>query len=676
MKPLFNKLPKLIHGCDYNPEQWLDKPEILAKDIELMKEAGMNTMTLGVFSWSTIEPEEGKYNFTWLREIIDNLYKENIFTILATPTAARPAWLDQKYPEAMRVLSTGQRNHHGQRHNFCPSSPAFRKRAETIIRALVTEFKDHPAIILWHLNNEMGGKCWCEYCRSRFVSFLKERYKDINTLNKQWWTTFWSHTYNNFEQIEPPWPNGETSIMGLNLDWERFTTWNMLDYLKFESKIVRELSPDIPQTNNFMHLYYGLDYHKYHQPMNIASWDSYPHWENDRETMFETAMDPSFDHGVIRGLKPQKPFMLMESVPTLVNWHPFNRAKKPDTHLLSAIQAIACGADSVQYFQWRMGRGSFEQYHGAVLSHSGRSDSRGFKDVKNLSTVFEKISDFVVGSTVNANAALLFDWDNRWAIKDAKVLAETTKKYEDTCRHWYTTLQQLGAETNIISPLSNWEDYKLVVIPMMYLTKDGFAKRVDDYVRNGGTVIATYFTGWTNENTLCWLGGFPGDGLAKVFGLYAEEIDTLYPSQINGANFGDATYKVYDYAEILNVDSAQVLARYTSDFYAHTPAVTINNYGSGAAFYVGARLEAEGNKAIIKNAMTRANIPINELPQNVEYHERTGNGYHIGFWLNWGDTAVNVKLPYSGKCLLTGSLLHDCLHIEAKKSAVVLYSEF
>jgi len=671
-KPLFAKLPKLLHGCDYNPEQWLDEPEILAEDIRLMKEAGMNTATLGVFSWSTLEPEEGQFNFKWLKEIMDNLYDQNIYTILATPTAARPAWLDQKYPEAMRVASSGIRNHHGVRHNFCPSAPAFRKRAEVIIRAIASEFGSHPGLLLWHINNEMGGECWCEYCRARFTTFLKERYGNIETLNKQWWTTFWSHTYNNFEQVEPPWRNGETTIHGLNLDWKRFTTSNMLDYLKFESAILREITPSMPQTNNFMHLYPGLDYHKFHEPIDIVSWDSYPHWENDKETLFETAMDPSFDHGVIRGLKPKTPFLLMESVPSFVNWHPFNRAKKPGTHLLSAIQAIACGSDSVQYFQWRAGRGSFEQYHGAVLTHSGRSDTRAFKDVQALSNVMDKISD-VVGLTVPAQAALLFDWDNRWAIKDAKVLADSTKNYEDTCRSWYTALQQLGAETNIISPLSNWEEYKLVVVPMMYMLKPGFASRLDNYVKQGGIVLATYFTGWVNENTLCWLGGFPGDGLAKVFGLKADEIDTLYPTQTNSTDFGNAIYKVQDYAELLTADTAQVVARYTKDFYAGTPAVTMNHYGKGTAFYVGARLEHDGNMSVIRKAMELANIPINELPKDIEYHERAGDSHRLGFWLNWGDAPVMVKLPNPGMDLLSGNKVKSTLYLEAKTASVISY---
>jgi len=669
MKPLFAQIPALIHGCDYNPEQWLDAPDVLDADIRLMKEAGMNTMTLGVFSWVTLEPEEGKFNFAWLREIMDRLYEAGIYTILATPTAARPAWLDEKYPEAMRVNAQGIRAHHGVRHNFCPSSPKFRMRAESIIRALGAEFKDHPGVILWHINNEIGGECWCEFCRARFTAFLKDKYQTIDHLNKQWWTAFWSHTYNNFEQIEPPWRNGETTIHGLNLDWKRFITWNFTDYVRFESDILRDIAPHLPQTNNYMHLYPGLDYHKFSEIIDIISWDSYPVWENDKETYFQTAMDPSFDHAVMRGLKPTKPFMLMESVPSYVNWHPYNRAKKPGTHLLSAVQAIASGADSVQYFQWRASRGSFEQYHGAVLTHSGKTNTRAFQDVKALSDTMNDLKE-IVGSVVASSAAVLFDWDNRWAIKDAKVLSDNTKNYEDTCRKWYTAAMTQGISADVISPLANFEDYKLVIIPMMYMIKPGFAQRVKNYVTSGGVAVMTYFSGWVNENTLCHLGGFPAEGLSEVFGLEAVEIDTLYPGQTNHAQFAQNHFKVMDYAEILDVGAAQVLASYTDDFYQQSPAVTRHDFGKGTAIYVGCRMEDAGNEYLLRLAASHANVRCMKIPSGVEYHERHGDAQYA-FYINWNETAVTVHDCKPGVDLITKKSVDTSFEISGKSVAVI-----
>lgn len=372
-KILFPQIGGIMHGGDYNPEQWLDRPDILEEDIRMMKKAGMNCATLGVFSWSTYEPREGEFHFAWLHDIMDKLYANGIYTILATPSGARPAWLDEAYPECRRVDSYGVREHHGVRHNHCMSAPVYRKKVSVIVNKLVDEFGNHPGLLMWHISNEFGGECYCPHCVKRFQDYLAEKFDhDIEKLNKAWWTTFWSHTYNDFSQIEPPYRNGEFSIMGLNLEWKRFTTWNMTDYMKAEIAILKERTPQIPVTTNFMKEYDGLDYHKMQQPLDVVSWDSYPRFHNDEESFSDTMTENAFDHAMIRCLKKEQPFMLMESAPGLVNWHPFNKMKRPGVHRLASLQAVALGSDTVQYFQWRKGRGSFEQYHGRLWIISER----------------------------------------------------------------------------------------------------------------------------------------------------------------------------------------------------------------------------------------------------------------------------------------------------------------
>ena len=322
---LFPQIDGLVHGGDYNPEQWLDRPDILEEDIRLMKKAGMNSATLGVFSWTKYEPEEGKFTFDWLTEIIDNLYQNGIYTVLATPSGARPAWLDIKYEEARRVDKYGNREHHGIRENHCMSSPLFRKKVETVVTKLHEAVGDHPGVILWHISNELGGECYCPLCVKRFQNYLRDKFdNDIDKLNQAWWTTFWSHNYNSFDQIEPPYANGEYSIMGLNLEWKRFTTWNMNDYMEFEIDLVKKLTPDRPVTTNFMQLYDGLDYRKMTDKLDVISWDSYPRFHNDYESLTDTFARSAFDHAVMRSMKKDRPFMLMESVPGLVNWHDYN----------------------------------------------------------------------------------------------------------------------------------------------------------------------------------------------------------------------------------------------------------------------------------------------------------------------------------------------------------------
>ena len=658
---LFPQIKGIMHGGDYNPEQWLDRPDILQEDIRLMKKAGMNSATLGVFSWSTYEPKEGEYHFDWLVKIMDELYANGIYTIMATPSGARPAWLDEKYPEAMRVDSYGVRAHHGVRHNHCMSSPIYRNKVENIINRLIENVGNHPGLIMWHISNEFGGECYCPLCVKRFQNYLADKLDhDIDKLNKAWWTTFWSHNYNDFSQIEPPYSNGEYSIMGLNLEWKRFTTWNMTDYMKHEIAIVKKATPDIPVTTNFMQMYSGLDYRTMAKELDIVCWDSYPRLHNDYESLADTMELTAFDNALLRSMKKNQPFMLMESVPGLVNWHDFNKQKRPGIHKLFSLQAVACGSDTVQYFQWRKGRGSYEQYHGAVIDHLGREDTRIFREVSELGDILSKL-DRIQGSVVNSKAAVIFDWDNWWAIDDMKGLAQSTKKYVEACVEAYRELLHLGIDADVIPSTDDLSGYSLVVAPMLYMLQPGVGKAFTDFVQNGGQLVATYLTGYVDDNTLCYLGGFPGDGLKELFGVVSEEIDTLYPTDKNSVTFNDGKIRagVRDYAEVLRTDLTDnsgltVLGTYDSDYYAGMPAVTVKNYGKGNACYVGARIDAVSLRNVFTRLLADAGTACKNLPENIEFHSRECDGKKYGFYLNNSEHNVTVD-GVNGWDILTGT---------------------
>lgn len=673
---IFPGIEGFIHGGDYNPEQWLDRPDILEEDIRMMKKAGVNCVTLGVFSWSVYEPTEGEFHFEWLKKIMDNLYDNGIYTILATPSGARPAWLDARYPEAMRVGKNGVRNHHGLRHNHCMTSLKYREKTEILDRKLAENFGTHPGLIMWHISNELGGECYCPLCVKKFQNYLSEKFDhDIEKLNKAWWTLFWSHRYNSFEEIEPPFSDGEDSIMGLNLEWKRFTTWNMNDFMNSEIRILKEITPDIPVTANFMMLYNGLDYRKMAPSLDVISWDSYPGFHNDGETLYETMTENAFHHAVMRSLKKEKPFMLMESAPGLVNWHPFNKMKRPGVHRLACMQAAACGSDTVQYFQWRKGRGSAEQYHGAVVDHLGKDDTRVFREVAEVGEILKKIAP-VCGTLVKARTALLFDWDNRWAIQDVRALSESTKNYEKTCMEIWKEFQRLGVEMDVVGSDEDLTDYDVVAAPMLYLLQPGTTDNLKRFVRKGGQLLATYFTGYVDENTLCYLGGFPGDGLSELFGVVSEEIDTLYPADRNGLRFEDGRrWEVYDYAEVLRVQDAKVLAAYEEDYYQGSAGVTVKEWESdhektGRAYYVAARVSARDMRSLFEQMLLDAGIPVKSLPEGVEYHIRQGEECNYAFYLNHSISEVTVEQVH-GKDLVTGNEIDGKLKLEGYQAAVI-----
>ena len=673
MSVLFPKIPALLHGGDYNPDQWLDRPDILEEDIKMMKKAGVNTATVGVFSWSALEPQEGNFQFGWLHDIMDKLYENGIYTVLATPTGARPAWMDEKYPSVLRVEKDGRRNHHSGRHNHCMSSLEYRALVEKMDTKLAQEFGSHPGLILWHISNELGGECYCDSCKKRFQEYLREKYhNNIEELNKQWWTSFWSRRFDSFEQIEPPYDNGEHSILGLNLDWKRFNSWNMKDYLAFERRILKKYTPQIPATANFMKLFEQLDYVDLAKEIDIISWDGYPSWNNDYETPADTASELSFDHAVMRSLKKDKPFMLMESTPSLVNWHSVNKLKRPGILRASSIQTIGCGSDTVQYFQWRKGRGAAEQFHGAVVDHLGRDDTRVFKEVSEVGELLKKLAP-VTGSRVASKAAVLFDWSNRWAIKDMQGMAHDTKNYEKEVRKFYNIHLKKGINADIVFPLEDLSSYSLVVLPMYYAVSKEAGAWLKEYVKNGGTVVATYLTAYVNENTLAYLGGFPGAGLGEVFGLYAEELDTLYPTDSNAVLMKDGNKAIVkDYCELIKLTGAEVLGTYESDFYAGMPAVTVHSYGNGKAYYIGTRMEEEDLIKFFTPIWSECGIKEKELPEGVEYLTRTAeDGSTFDFYVNYNAMPAIVQLSKDGTNLLNGEAVSGKVEILPFNAIVV-----
>lgn len=645
-KIFFPQVNGILHGSDYNPDQWLDRPDILEKDIKLMKKAKMTSMTLGIFSWSAYEPTEGEFHMDWLKDIMDKLYENGIYTILATPSGARPAWLDEKYPECMRVGADDHRAHHGVRHNHCMSSPKFREKTGIIINKIIDTVGKHPGLAMWHLSNEFGGECFCPLCKKKFQDYLANKFdNDINKLNKAWWTGFWSHTYNDFSQIEPPYLNGEFSVMGLNLEWKRFTTWNTTDYMKSEIDIIRKRTPNIPITTNFMQLFPGLDYRVMAKELDVISWDSYPVFHNNYETMADTMAHNSFDHAVMRSLKKNQPFMLMECAPGLVNWHEYNKLKRPGVHKLFSTQAVACGSDTVQYFQWRKSRGSFEQYHGAVVDHLGTDDTRVFKEVAEVGAMLDSLSN-VKGTIVKPKAALIFDWDNMWAIDNMRGLSDKTKNYAKTCIQIYHEFLKLGIDMNVVASDDNLDDYNVVIAPMLYMLRPGASDNLKAFVKRGGQLMATYLTGYVDDNTLCYLGGFPGDGLSELFGVISEEIDTYYDSDENSATFTDGHKAIiHDYAEILRVSDTDILAKYDKDFYAGTPAITCKNFGKGKAYYVGARIDMDSMSGLFKTMLKETNTTYLTLPAGIEYHKREDeSGKAIEFYLNVTENEITFNM--------------------------------
>ena len=584
-----------LHGADYNPEQWLDRPDILAKDIELMKEANCNVVSIGMFSWAMLEPVEGIYNFDWMANVIDRLYENGIYTILSTPSGARPNWLAQKYPEVLRVEKNRVRNLFGLRHNHCYTSPIYREKVAQINGELAKRFANHPGVILWHLSNEYGGECHCPLCQEAFRNWLKEKYKTLDAINDAWWTTFWSHRYTSWDQIESPAPHGEMMVHGLNLDWNRFVSDQTIDFIRHERDSVKPFNPKLPTTINMMYYFFGINYFDLKDEIDIVSWDSYPVWHKATSSDLNIGCDTAMMHDIMRSIK-NEPFLLMESTPSMTNWQNVAKLKKPGMHMLSSMQAVAHGSNSVQYFQWRKSRGSSEKFHGAVVDHYGKSDTRVFNDVKELGARLKGLSDILKTNT-HPEVAILFDWDNRWAIDDMQGPRNIGMHYKETVQEHYKAFYEMGIPVDFVDMNCDISKYKVFVAPMMYMLKYGFENKIKEFVANGGTLVTTYWSGIVNETDLCFLEGTP-HGLMEVVGLRSEEIDGLFDGETNSASSISShwltekdCYTSSELCDLVIPSTAQTLMKYNEDFYKGMPALTLNHFGKGQAFYIATRFE-------------------------------------------------------------------------------------
>jgi beta-galactosidase len=664
--PINPRFPHMIHGGDYNPDQWPE--DIWDEDMRLMKLANCNAMSVAIFSWTHLEPEEGKYDFSWLDKVLDKLTANNGFAVLATPSGARPAWMSQKYPEVLRVRPERVRNLHGIRHNHCLTSPVYRQKTRQINQALAERYKDHPALLVWHISNEYSGECHCSLCQDAFRQWLKRKYdNDLDKLNHAWWAAFWSHTYTSWDQIESPSPIGEPIQNGLNLDWKRYSNDQTFDFFLNEIAPLRAITPNIPITTNFMGLFPGLNYPKFAQYVDVVSWDSYPVWHTT-ESDWKLAAQIAFVHDQNRSMKGGKPFMLMESTPSNTNWQPIPKLKRPSMHKLSSLQAVAHGSDSVQYFQWRKSRGGPEKFHGTVVDHVGHEHTRVFRDVAELGEILKKL-DPIVGTTSHPQVAIIYDWENRWAIEGMQALGNDRRKYPETIISHYLPFWKRGIAVDVVAEEADFAAYKLIVAPMLYMLKPGVAERLGQFVLAGGTLVATYWTGIVDENDLCFLGGWPGDGLQNVLGIWDEETDTLAHAEsnsvvmIDGNELGLAgTYKAIDYFALVHTRSARTLATFGSDFYAGRPAVTINDFGKGQAYYTASRNDEIFIDNFIGTLAEKIkldrSLPVS-LPEGVTAQRRTDGAHEYIFVMNFTPAPVSIEVNNSTYTNLVSGLKID-----------------
>ncbi|AZQ38123.1 beta-galactosidase [Streptomyces cyaneochromogenes] len=651
------RTPRIPYGGDYNPEQW--PQQVWDDDHRLFTQARIDTLTVGVFTWSLTQPAPDTYDFTHLDRILDRAAAENRRVCLATGTAALPPWLAKQYPEVNRTDFEGRRHRYGRRHSFCPSSPAYREHATAIAARLAERYADHPALLAWHINNEYGGACYCDLCAAAFRERLRATYGTLDALNDAWWTTFWSHRYTDWDQIEPPnaltehWRGPDhTAFQGITLDYFRFTTDALLGCFLAEKEVIRAQDPDTPVTTNFMGMFRPLDYHRWAPHLDFASWDSYP-------PLDAPPTWPALAHDLMRGLKDGAPFWLMEQTPSTTACRDVNPLRRPGELRLATFQAIAHGADAALYFQMRASRGACEKYHGAVIGHAGRDDTRVFREVAELGRELEALGDATLGARTPARTALLFDWDSWWALEISDGPSRLVK-YQEVVHAYYRAAREAGADVDVVPVTADLTTYDVVLAPVLHMVKGDLAGRLEAVAARGGTVLTTFLSGRVDEHDRAFLTDVPGP-FGPLMGVRVDEWDSRPTDVVRPVRLGELTCEARLVFEIVLPRGAEAVGTYGADFYAGTPAVTRHACGQGEGWYVATALDQPGVHWVVRRILARHDLlgPYADHPELETATRVSPDGTSLLFLLNHTPEPAHLTAHTTATDLLTGKRVEE-----------------
>lgn len=657
-QPLAGQQERIWYGGDYNPDQWPE--EVWDDDVRLMKKAGVNLVSVGIFSWAKIETSEGVYDFDWLDRIINKLGEAGIAVDLASATASPPMWLTQAHPEVLWKDYRGDVCQPGARQHWRPTSPVFREYALKLCRAMAEHYKGNPYVVAWHVSNEYGCHNRFDYSEDAehaFQQWCEERYGTIDAVNDAWGTAFWAQRMNDFSEIVPPRFIGDGNFMnpGKLLDFKRFSSDALKAFYIAERDALAEITPNLPLTTNFMVSASGsvLDYDDWGDEVDFVSNDHY--FIPGEAHLDELAFSASLVDGIAR----KDPWFLMEHSTSAVNWRDINYRKEPGQLVRDSLAHVAMGADAVCYFQWRQSKAGAEKFHSAMVPHAGE-DSAVFRDVCELGADLNKLSDEgILGSRLaKSRVAVVFDYESEWATEHTATPTQHVHHVDEPLA-WFRALADQGVTADVVPVRGAWDGYEMVVLPSVYLLSEETTRRVRDYVVGGGRLVVTYYTGISDEKDHVWLGGYPGS-IRDVVGVRVEEFMPMgndftgVPDRLELSNGAVA----HDIADVIgSVDeSATVLATFKDNPWTGmdgVPAIVANTFGEGRSVYVGARLGREGLALSLPEILE--SLGMAEAGGNdgrVLHVEREGaDGSRFVFSLN--RTHETVRVPVEGEVVVS-----------------------
>lgn len=629
-------IPRISYGADYNPEQW--PRQVWDEDVRLMKEAGVDVVSVAIFSWAKLQPDADTWDFDWLDEVLDLLHDNGIGVDLATATASPPPWLTMKHPEVLPRTIEGHTVSQGSRQHWRPTSPVFRSHALALVERIAERYRDHPALVAWHINNELGCHNAYDYsddAASAFREWLRARYGTVEALNHAWGTTFWSQYYGSFDEVLPPRLAMTQPNPGQRLDFLRFSSDALRDHLIAEREVLRRHTPDVPVTTNFMVMGDDrkADYFSWAGELDFVSNDHYVKEDRD-ELAFSAAITSSLAGG--------RPWFLMEHSTSAVNWQSINRPKRQGEMVRDSLTHVAHGADAVCFFQWRQSAAGAEKYHSAMVPHGGE-DTRVFREVKRLGAMLREL-DAVAGSDRDpARAAIVFDWDAWWA---SELNAHPTDRlrYRQEAFDWWRALMLAGVRADIVPVDAELSGFDLVVAPVLYSVTTDTRDRLSEYAKGGGNLVTTYFSGIADQDDHILLGGYPG-AFRELLGIRVEEFRPLLDDATVALSNG-TTGCIWSEPIDVVADDVEVLASYADGDLAGGAAITRRRVGSGSASYVSTRLGSDGIGVLLPEVLGHAGITP-EIPEalrgDVEVAARRSGDEVFRFFINRTDHPVALE---------------------------------
>jgi beta-galactosidase len=663
------------YGGDYNPEQWPE--EVWAQDVRLMNEAGVNLVSLGIFSWALLEPREGEFDFGWLDRVIELLHDGGVRVLLATPTAAPPAWLYAAHPDARVVDRNGTPMGPGGRGLMAPTAPAYREAALRITTELAQRYGKHPAVVGWHVHNEYGAPVALDYsvnAQRAFREWLRERYESLDRLNAAWGTAFWGQHYEDWEHVQVPAAAPEAVNPAQQLDFARFSDAALRACFVAERDAVREHST-APVTTNFMAASCpATDLFAWGREVDIVSNDHYLQAANPRGHV-GLALAADLTRSVAGG----KPWLLLEHSTSAVNWQPRNVAKRPGELARNSFSHLGRGADAIMFFQWRASRSGAEKFHSAMLPHAG-TGSRVWREVTALGTNLGRLSE-LRGSRVHADVAMLWDYESFWA-QDLEFRPSQGARHRERVDTYYDRLWRDGHTVDLVRPSQDLSGYKLVVAPASYLLTADDAANLTAYVEAGGTLLVSYFSGIVDQNDAVHPGGFMAP-LRDALGVWVEEFlplregDSLTVAYGAGAaGAGVARVGTTDlagtvWADDLVLAGAEPVGTYTDGPKPGGAAITRHRHGAGTGWYVSTGLDVDALATVMSDVYAGAGLTPSGIGEGLEVVRRTGEAADYTVAINHTDAVATLPLDTSATDLLTGDTVSGDADIPAGEVRVL-----